>query len=837
MSKPRRLLETLKPENYRLDLKLDKKNLKFSGSVIIKAKLTRPSTSVRLHAKDLKIKKTMLNGQLAKIKIDESRDEVILTTKSQMSGQLTIVIDFSGDITDQTHGIYPSRCLVDGKSEIVLGTQFESHHAREVFPCIDEPAAKATFDLILETEPGEVVLANTPIKKQTTSNQKLTTIFETTPIMSTYLLAFVSGNLKSVSRKTKTGVLVRAWAIPTKVQQLKFALDVCVRSLEFFEDYFDTPYPLAKCDLVALPEFASGAMENWGLITFREVTLLVDPKTTSIDYKQYVAMVVAHELAHQWFGNLVTMSWWTDLWLNEGFATWIEYLAVDEFFPDWQIWEQFVSDTYLGAQSLDSLEHTHPIQVEIGSPEEIRTIFDSISYNKGASIIRMLQSYLGAEPFRKGLVEYLHRHAYGNATTSDLWQALSDVSKKPVAKFMDAWTTQPGYPLLTVNKSDSGYKLSQQRYVINPKVRASTKSSKWPIPIHHNGKIKLVEDSLELPADTDIAELNPARSGFYMLDYDNQVQTLADRLPSLDSLERLGLLNDTWQLAKGGFSSTKNALDLTLSYKNESSLVVWEVLSYQLGSLIRVFGDGQTREQMRKLASDLVSPQLKRLGWQPKKLESHADRLLRPLVLGLGVFAREPLVMEKSMKFFADAKKLSDLPSDLRNVILAGVVKQSGPAIFDKLLKWHSQTESSEEKNALAAAMTSFKQKETIHQALSLIRTDEVRLQDKLSWVANLFANRFAIDDSWLWLQKNWSWLEELLGDDMSFSRLPNVVGRAFKTPAHLKTYQSFFAKISGPGLTRSIAQGQEVIEWQSAWLTRDQKTVENWLKYQSFKP
>ena len=434
-----RLFEQFAPEHYTIHIALSEDKKSFTGSATVKGRKTgRPSERITLHAKDLKITdaKVALNDkkngvkeiELSRTNIQKSYDEVRLhASETLFPGSYEISMNFSGDITKNMEGIYPSNFEEDGVKKQLIATQFESHHAREAFPCIDEPEAKATFDFSLTHAKDEVALGNTPEieSRREESGNRRTTTFETTPVMSTYLVAFVTGEMAVKEAKSKSGVTIRTYATSHQIEHTEFALGVAVKAMDFYEDYYDIPFPLAKCDFVALPDFASGAMENWGLITFREQALLVDDHT-SLGSKQWVALVVAHELTHQWFGNLVTMRWWTDLWLNEGFASWMEYLAVDSQFPEWELWTQFAVDEQQLALKLDSLEHTHPIEVSIKHPDEIRTIFDAISYQKGASVIHMLHDYLGAEPFRDGLRHYLKAHAYNNTDTVDLWAALEE---------------------------------------------------------------------------------------------------------------------------------------------------------------------------------------------------------------------------------------------------------------------------------------------------------------------------------------------------------------------------------------------------------------------------
>src|SRR5680860_657868 len=396
MKKTEHLLEQFVPEHYILELKPDREKMTFAGEVKIKGIMPTPSKVIMLHSHGLKLDNSTFSiggGDHPMHGFNLlDKDEIQLNSPSEIHGIVTLKLKFHGRITDTMVGMYPSTFEYDGKKQKMISTQFESHHAREVFPRLDEPAAKATFELTLHTPRGEKVLSNTPIASQTEEGEMLVTTFETTPKMSTYLLAFAYGNIDYLERQTKDGIIVRTWATPENVKHTAFALDVAVKCLEFYNDYFDVPYPMTKSDQIAIPDFSAEAMENWGLVTYRESALLVDSENTSLVEKKTVALVVAHELAHQWFGNLVTMQWWNDLWLNEGFATWIEYLAVDKLFPEWQTWSDFVVDDYLRGQSLDSLASSHSIEVDIDDTEEIRSIFDSISYSKGASIIRMLHA-------------------------------------------------------------------------------------------------------------------------------------------------------------------------------------------------------------------------------------------------------------------------------------------------------------------------------------------------------------------------------------------------------------------------------------------------------------
>ena len=475
-----RLYETFQPSHYDLKLDLEREKRTYSGTVTIDGKQVAEG-DIALHAKGLEITKATVGETPVAFSIDADGDMVVLNTKELGLGEVSLYLEFHGTITDPMHGLYPCYYEHDGAKKELLATQFESHHAREVFPCIDEPEAKATFDLTLTTEGDVSVLSNMPVREQSSSSDKLTTSFDTTPRMSVYLLAFVVGELQSKSTTTNGGVTVTTWA--TKAQpadSLDFGLDVAKRSIEFFDDYFGVPYPLPKADHVALPDFSSGAMENWGLITYREICMLAEA-STAISSKQYVATVIAHETSHQWFGNLVTMKWWDDLWLNESFATMMEYVCVDALFPSWKIWTTFATQESLSALRRDYLPGVQAIKTEVNHPDEISTLFDpSIVYAKGARVLAMLRAYVGEEAFRTGLSDYFKTHAYQNTTGTDLWKSLSTTAGEDIDAFMKPWLEQSGMPVVTIKRNGDQLELEQKRFVIP----AATSDATWPIPLH-----------------------------------------------------------------------------------------------------------------------------------------------------------------------------------------------------------------------------------------------------------------------------------------------------------------------------------------------------------------
>jgi puromycin-sensitive aminopeptidase len=849
-----RLYGQFAPEKYKLEIKISEDKESFSGKAIIAGRKTgRPSSRITLHQKDLKIlsskiinwdkKGNRLEIPIKRTVLHNSLDELRLHSEANMyPGNYEIELDFSGKITLNMDGVYPCFFEHNGQKKKLIATQFESHHAREAFPCIDEPEAKAVFEFSLTHAKSETALSNTPAIKETKDGQSCTTIFAPTPIMSTYLLAFVVGELESKQTTSKNGVLIRTFATADQIEHSKFALDVAVKCMDFYEDYYDIPFPLPKCDFVALPDFASGAMENWGLITFREQALLYDPKNTSKSTKQWVALVVAHELTHQWFGNLVTMRWWTDLWLNEGFASWMEYLAIDSLYPEWHLWTQFTTDEQQLALKLDALEHTHPIEVEVKHPDEIRTIFDAISYQKGASVIHMLQHYLGAEGFRDGLRHYLKTHSYSNTDTVDLWQALEEVTNKPVKDFMGAWTSQSGFPIIQVEQKSDYLIVKQSRFVANPSSTARSQKVLWPIPLlaknlNKQTALKKINNIPFLKQPP--LMLNVGQTGFYRVNYSHEMQTKqikAIELGEVSDTDRMGLLSDSFETMKAGYQPVSEYLELLEHYQKESSLSSWEVIASSIGAIRSTLSkndhDNELRDLMKPYVQKLVETQIKRLGWDESPNESHLDTLLRPLVLGIAAASDEPKIVEKSLVLYQDkVEGKNHINPDLRGIIYSTAARKGGQKQFDELLKMYINSKSSDEKLSITAGMTSFEQSEIHTQILELFKSDTIRTQDLSYWIAYSMMNRYSRLATWQWLKENWDWLKQKNGTDLSFSRMPIYAARNFASKELLDDYQNFFSSRMEPLIERAYLQGLEMIETSTAWRMRDSEKAHQWFK------
>ena len=553
------------PERYVLKLKPDLEKFTFEGEETISILIKKPIQSITIHSKELEIEVAEIihdGGKFfaSKISYDEKAETVTFHFPSTLGlGNAKLRLVFRGVLNDKLRGFYRSQYFVAGESRHMATTQFESTDARRAFPCFDEPAHKAIFDVTLLVPTHTIAISNTlPVSEVERDGGLREVTFSPTPKMSTYLLAFIIGEFEHIETRTKEGTLVRVFTTPGKKHQAEFALTCAAKTLSFYNAYFDIPYPLPVLDLIAIPDFSAGAMENWGAITYRETALLVDPKHSSAASKQYVALVIAHEIAHQWFGNLVTMEWWTHLWLNEGFASYIEYLAVDKLFPKWNIWTQFAYMDLNRALSLDALKHTHPIEVEVHHPDEIAEIFDEVSYSKGASVIRMLADYLGEKDFRDGLRIYLKRHSYANASTIHLWQAFEKVSGKPVAKMMKNWTGKGGYPVVSATLKNGKLVLEQKRFFSNPQSAKEAKDKTlWSVPVSVCGgsgkKIEILLEkrraALTPPAATWL-KLNSGESGFFRTAYSSELLEKFKeplRQGKLPELDRLGLIRDANQ--------------------------------------------------------------------------------------------------------------------------------------------------------------------------------------------------------------------------------------------------------------------------------------------------
>lgn len=851
----KRLYETFQPTHYTLHIAPDSKTMHFTGTIEIKGKkVGRPSQRFTFHQNGLKITKATAikhdkkgdeTVDIVRINNQNTLHEVRLhSDKLLYPGDYTIYMEFEAPITRGMTGLYPCFFKHNGEEKVLLATQFESHHAREVFPCIDEPEAKATFDLSI-TAPSELtVLGNTPVKETTSPREGFTTTtFETSPRMSSYLLAFVIGEIHKKSAKTKSGVEVNVWGtIAQPAESFDFALDTAVRSIEFFEDYFKVPYPLAKADHVALPDFSSGAMENWGLITYREVLLLLYPDAVSQSAKEHIALVIAHETSHQWFGNLVTMQWWDDLWLNESFANMMEYAAVDALFPEWNIWENFITAEGLSAFRRDAVPGVQAIKTTVRHPDEISTLFDpSIVYAKGGRLLYMLKNYLGDEIFRQGLQKYFTKHAYKNTTGADLWEALSEASGKDIASFMNPWLERSGFPVVSVKQQDNTLELAQQHFSDNPE--KADKNRLWPVPLFaERGDVppllEKANKTAALETDTFVL-LNQGGKGHYITQYleeahRNHLISLIET-GKLATIDRLMLLTNSSMLARAGYQSFAETLKLLQAYTKETAEPVWDIMSLVIADTRRFIEyDGSLEDSIKELVRTLIAAEYKRLGWEEKDTDSPADQKLRATILGLGAYAEESSIITKAKALFEAYKNdTSAVSAELRDIVFTVVVKENVTGAVEYLLDLYKQTNNSDLQRDISGALTATRSPETAQQLLSLVTDPKIiKPQDADRWVFYLLRNRYVREIAWQWMEDNWSWVESTYASDKSFDYWPRYAASVVATKKWQEKYVRFFTpKLDQPLLRRNIEIGFEEIQARINWLERDLRGVQDFFQ------
>ncbi|MEK7161128.1 MAG: M1 family metallopeptidase [Patescibacteria group bacterium] len=861
-----RLPSHIKPERYRLFIKPDLKGFVFEGEETIYLTLGKSVSEITLHAKELKI--SSVNFKISNIQYPISKQ--IQNPKSQTvtfkfkrkipAGKGELSLKFSGILNDKMRGFYRSSYKHQGQQKHMATTQFEATDARRAFPCFDEPSQKAIFDVSLMVPKKMSVVSNT-VESEVMEHQSeyKTVTFASTPKMSTYLLAFIVGDLEYIEgrarnhaertgsaesrgKKNQTGTIVRVFTTPGKKHQAKFALDTAIRCLEFYNQYFDIPYPLPVLDLIAIPDFNSAAMENWGAITYRESALLVDEKNSSLSSKQWVAIVIAHEVAHQWFGNLVTMEWWTHLWLNEGFASYMEYLCTDKLFPKWMMWEQYVAARFNTALELDALSNTHPIEVVVHYPEEISEIFDAVSYAKGSVIIRMLAEYLGEKTFRDGLRYYLKKYSYQNASTVHLWEAFEKVSGKPVKKLMQNWTAASGYPLVRVIEEKNHLILKQSRFYSSSVSKKQSKDATvWQIPIAvqsigvKSKKFLLGAKSLKIPkSKAHWEKLNAGETSMFRTDYPAQMLgALSQGLKTkkLSAIDRLGVARDAFALAESGDLPVVQALEVVKNLEHETDYNVWVMAAMGLASVSGIARNSNNYLGYQKFACQLLQNILRQVGWQEKANESSSEVLLRSLILQQGIKWGDKKTISSAKKLFAGKTKPI---VNIRSAVYYAAAVSGGKPKHTKFIKLYTQEKLQEEKDRLARALAQFSNPHLLKKTLEFALSPAVRDQDAPFIIAAVFRNPIGADIALGFVKKHWNELLKRYASGLSMiSRIISTMDN-FYTEEKAKEIEKFFKTRKAPGANRAIKQTLEKIRSQAAWLKRDGQHLENWLLKQN---
>ncbi|MGK4179245.1 M1 family metallopeptidase [Lapidilactobacillus dextrinicus] len=814
--------ETFQPSHYNLYIDINRETKLISGLSTITGEAK--TTEISIHQKYLTINSVKIADQEVPFTVNNDQDAIKITLPT--TGEVTVAIDYTAPLTDTMMGIYPSYYELDGVKKQLIGTQFETNAARQAFPCVDEPEAKATFDVAIKFDEheGETVLGNMPEIK----TENGVHYFDTTVRMSTYLIAFAFGDMQAKETTTKSGVKIGVFATKAhKANELDFALDIAKRSIEFYEDFYQTPYPLPHSWQLALPDFSAGAMENWGLVTYREAYLLIDPDNTSLDTKQVVATVIAHELAHQWFGDLVTMKWWDDLWLNESFANMMEYVAIDALEPNWHIWEVFQTSEAAAALQRDATDGVQSVHVQVEDPAEIDSLFDgAIVYAKGARLLVMVRALIGDDALRQGLKNYFMAHQYGNATGANLWSALGEAAHLDVGAIMNSWLEQPGYPVVTVAVVDGQLTLSQDQFFIG---EGQDIGRQWQIPLNSNyaiapqifsDKTIVLGDYHQLRQESGMPfRVNIGNDSHFIVKYDaDLMQDILQHADELTAIDQLQILQDQRLLAEGRQVSYASVVPLLLRFADNQSNIVNAAL-YRLANDLKKFVEPDSTEEkaLKAFFNKLSVNQVARLGWLPKTGESNDDQLTRPYILAATLYAENPDSITAAHQLFVDHQNsLETLPADIRPYILRNEVQHFGNAeLFTQLLTAYRTATDSSYKAGLSAAITSTSDQTQIADLIEKFEdADTIKPQDLRGWFRYVLANKDGQQAAWDWIRDQWGWLEETVGGDMEFTTYITVIAGIFHTPQRLAEFKAFFEpKLETPGLTREITMDMKVIE------------------------
>ncbi|WEV43519.1 M1 family metallopeptidase [Lactobacillus sp. ESL0684] len=834
--------ETFQPDHYDLFIDIDREKKTITGTSTITGEAVEET--IFINQKFMNIISVKEDDRELPFTVDDDKEAIVIDLGH--SGQVTVAVAYSAPLTDTMMGIYPSYYMLDGVKKQIIGTQFETTSARQAFPCVDEPEAKATFTLALKYDehPGEVTIANMPEAKVEDGVH----YFAKSVRMSTYLVAFAFGELQSKLTETKDGVQVGVFA--TKAHQpkeLDFALDIAKRSIEFYEEFYQTKYPLPHSWQLALPDFSAGAMENWGLVTYREAAILLDPDNATVAQKGYVATVIAHELAHQWFGDLVTMKWWDDLWLNESFANMMMYLSIDAIEPDWHVWDNMYQTGEVPmALNRDATDGVQSVHVEVEHPADIDSLFDSaIVYAKGSRMLVMVRKLLGDDALRAGLKYYFEQHQYGNATGDDLWNALSTATDLDIGEIMHTWLDQPGYPVVTAKVADNGHLiLEQQQFFAG---EGEDKGRLWAIPLNANFEAPKIMTKAEVDLGNyqklrenagHALRLNVGNSSHFIVNYDETLMSdIMTELNELTAVDQLQLLQDLGLLAEGKQVSYAEIVPLLPKFANSKSNIVINSL-FDLARKLRKFVTPASIEEknLKQFFNQLSHAQVARLGWESQANDSMEDLQMRPLELSAALYAENQAVIATGHQIFNDYQsKLASLDAAIRPYVLMNEVKNyARTGLVEQLIKEYQAAVDPYYKEDLLSAITSTKDEQEIDRIIADFGdADVIKPQDLRSWYYNVLAEPKGQQAAWDWLRDKWSWLEQTVGGDMSFTSYITVTARVFHTPERLAEFKAFFEpKINQPGLgreiqmdTRSIATKVDLIEHEKTAVNEAIKT------------
>lgn len=783
-----RLSPSVRPERYAFEIAPDLKAHTFEGRGRIELVLDQPVRSIVLHGVTLTVKQARIGEATASVSGEEISQTLTFAFDREIpAGKAALEVEWNGVFQEDLRGLY--------MAGDVAVTQFEAADARRVFPCFDEPAFKAAWDLSIVAPAGLAVIGNGAVTgtEELADGRRRHTL-KTTPVMSSYLVAMVIGDLVPCEVESARDVPIRTWAVPEKKHLTAFGQECAGSVLPLLEDYFAHPYVFGKLDQIGIPDFEAGAMENSGCITYREIALLADPQKAPLTVKKRIAEVVAHEIAHMWFGNLVTMQWWDDLWLNEAFATWMAYKVVDQWKPEWRMWDDFDKGKS-AALHLDALESTHPIRFEVLNADQATENFDLITYEKGGAMLRMLEGYLGAERFREGIRDYIQKHRFQNARADDLWDALGRAGGgQPIAEVANGWIGKGGYPLVEMKREGGRITLSQRRFFADPEQMKKGSDELWLVPVvlrwaddagvHETRHLlREAKEELRLEPKGDVRWVcaNSGGAGFYRVQYEpSELEALSRHGADLRPVERVGLVADAWALFRAGVSPLAPLADLVAAFaKDEDYAVLGEVVA-RLDVLERRCVQDAARQEFRSLVEGLLRPQLDRLGWDAAADETDARRLQRAAVIaGLALVARAADVVQEASRRFGRWMEgdAGALDPNLLDAAAIASARAADPAYFDRLSKRVPADTDPASKRRGLVALASVEAPALVERAVEYVTKELVPMQDVTTYLSALTSNRAAQERTWQFVQQNWSELRKKAAAPMLTRRTVEALG------------------------------------------------------------
>ena len=849
LASAQRLPEIATPENYQLTFAPNFAKDNFAGLETIKVQVLKATSQIVLNSADIDIQEAQITsgGQTQNVTIALQKDREMATLSFAtplQPGPATIKARFVGILNDELRGFYLGK---DESGKKYAVTQFEATDARRAFPSFDEPAYKATFDITVIADKGQTAISNAKVISDTPgpTADKHTVQFKTTAKMSSYLVALAVGDFEYIEGQAD-GIPIRIYSTPGKKNLDTFALATAEQCVRYFDKYFGVKYPFEKLDLIGLPDFAAGAMENTGLITFREIVLLLDDQHGSVGLHKEVAEVISHEIAHQWFGDLVTMQWWDDIWLNEGFATWLSSKPIEAWKPEWNLQLDDVLDS--GASlNVDALNNTRPIHQAAETPAQIQELFDGIAYGKAAAVLRMLEAYLGPEPFRRGVAAYVKQHSYGNATAEDFWQALATASNKPVNQVMPTFVKQPGAPMVSVVSQCSGgstrVKLSQQRYFYDRSLFEAGNDEVWQIPVCMKDsaaggeqKCQLLttkEDSVALPGCSRWVLANAGASGYYRSGYQpDAVRALAGNAETaLTPAERIRLLGDSWASVRAGRLQIGDYLALSQGLGRERNRAVVSQLTGELEYIGDYVVNEADRQDYQQWVRKLLSPVATELGWQPRPGESDETKSLRTIVLHtLGYTGRDPEVLAEARKIAGKAMEDPDsVDRTLANTAIGLAALNGDQAFYDKLLAHLKTVKSPEEYYVYFGSLSQFSDPRLLDRTLQFAISPEVRSQDTLGLISGVLQNPAGEKQGWNFVRSHWNDIEKVGGGFTSGEIVAST--SAFCDAGLRDEVKDFFAAHTVPTAERTLKQSLERMNSCIDLKSQQQTQLASWLQ------